>query len=313
MAEENVHRRYDDNFPFQVLMETTSACNLRCVMCARESAFKSGRFKIGLMKRELAIKIIDEIADEAPDTRLWLCFFGEPLMSNDLFWRIAYAKEKGIHKTIINSNGNLIISSNADKLIDAGLDEVYIGIDAATPETYSQIRVRGNYEKLVQNILYLVKKSKGKMKVTVQYAVYDENEHELEMFKEFWKDKDVEIFIRPKLTWINTLTEKSEKAKEHLERNPCPWIFDSFPVYFDGSVPYCICDWYNRAPVGNINDSSIKALWQGTMRKIRELHLRAQWNKLPEFCQSCPDWKTKTLKGKLKERFETYKLIQTAI
>lgn len=313
MIEENTHKRYDENFPFQVLMETSSACNLRCIMCARNNAFQSSRFKIGLMKRDLAIKIIDEIADEAPDTRLWLCYFGEPLTGRDLFWRISYAKEKGIHKTIINSNGNLITPDNADKLINAGLDEVYIGIDAATQETYSKIRVRGNHEKLVQNILYLVKKANGRMKITVQYGVYDENEHELEMFKKFWNNKGVEIFIRPKLTWINTLSEKSECSAEHVERYPCPWIFDSFPIYFDGSVPYCICDWYNRAPVGNINDSTIKDLWQGAMQEIRERHLRAQWDKLHEFCQECPDWKTKPLKGKLKERFEAYKTGQETI
>ncbi len=308
MAEENVLRRYDENFPFQVLMETSSACNLRCSMCARDAAFRSGKFKIGLMKRELAIKIIDEIADEAPDTRLWLCYFGEPLTGRDLFWRIAYAKKRGIHKTIINSNGNLIIPDNADKLIDAGLDEIYIGIDAATQETYSKIRVRGNHEKLVKNILYLVKKTNGRMKVTVQYGVYDENEHELEMFKEFWKDKGVEIFIRPKLTWINTLSEKPIGEEHNGERYPCPWIFDSFPIFFDGSVPYCICDWYNRATVGNINNSNIKDLWQNAMHEIRETHLMAQWNKLPEFCQDCPDWKTKPLKGKLKKQFESYNL-----
>jgi len=294
-------RRYDENFPFQVLMESTSACQLRCTMCARENAFKSGKFKIGVMKRELAVKIIDEVAEEAPDTRLWLCYFGEPLLCKDLYWRVAYAKDRGIITTIINSNGNLLTSENSDKLIKAGLDEIYIGIDAATSKTYSRIRIRGNYDRVVNNVLSMAEKGRDKVKIVVQFGVYDENEHEVEMFKEFWKDKGVHVFIRSKLTWINTLSKKT--GVPQIERYSCPWIFDCFPIYFNGIVPYCICDWYNRAPVGDVNKSTIKQLWQGPIRKIQKLHLKAKWDKLPNFCQTCPDWKTKPLEGKLKEKF----------
>ena len=150
----------------------------------------------------------------------------------------------------------------------------------------------------------MIEKGQDKVKVTVQFGVYDENEHEVEMFKDFWKDKGVYVFIRPKLTWINNLPEKRDALQ--IERYPCPWIFDCFPIYFDGVVPHCVCDWYNKAPVGNVIKSGIKELWQGPIRKMQELHMNAMWDKLPGFCQACPDWKTKSLKGKLKERFDKY-------
>jgi len=40
-------------------METTSGCQLRCIMCARESALDKGTLKVGTMKEHLAMKIID--------------------------------------------------------------------------------------------------------------------------------------------------------------------------------------------------------------------------------------------------------------
>ena len=59
--------RFDGEFPFQVLMETTSYCNLRCVMCSR----KYIKMKLGIMDEKLKKKIIDEIAENDPNTRFW--------------------------------------------------------------------------------------------------------------------------------------------------------------------------------------------------------------------------------------------------
>jgi sulfatase maturation enzyme AslB (radical SAM superfamily) len=288
-------------FPHQVLMETTSACQLRCKMCAREDAMLKGTLKTGEMKQELAEKIIDEVARENPNTRLWFCYFGEPTISRKLWDRIRLAKDRGITSTIINTNGNLLTPSRAEQMIASGLDEVYFGLDAATADTYAKIRIRGNYDVVVSNIEHLMRIKPESLKVTVQFGVYEENEHELETFKSFWNDKGVSIFIRPKLTWIGTLPEHFHT---HAGRYPCPWIFDSFPIYFNGLVPYCICDWDNRLPSGDINTQSIKEVWQTTYRHWHDVHLQGRFDELPEFCQSCRDWQSKPLKGTLETLFE---------
>lgn len=290
--------RVNPYFPHQVLMETTSACQLRCSMCAREDALKKGALKIGHMAEWLALKIMDEVAAVNPKTRLWFCFFGEPTLSKQLAKRVKMAKERGIETTVINSNGNMLIPRISDELIESGLDEIYIGLDAATPETYAQIRVRGNYDKVVQNIHYLLKHKRSNLKVAVQYGVYEENEHELAQFKQYWSDFDVSIFIRPKLTWIGTLSEYHPNPEN---RHACAWIMDSLPIYHNGLVPYCVCDWDNRFPQGDIKTQSIAEIWQSSYRRWQNLHLANAFDKLPEFCRHCPDWKTKPLQGNLKK------------
>ena len=292
--------RVNPYFPHQVLMETTSACQLRCKMCAREDSLKKGTLKIGEMGQWLAEKIIDEVAAVNPKTRLWFCYFGEPTISKKLWSRIRLAKDKGIATTIINSNGNLLQPAMTDQLIESGLDEIYIGLDAVTSETYSKVRIRGNYAQVIANIDYLLSHKPDRLKVTVQFGVYEENEHELDAFQEFWKDKDVAIFIRPKLTWIGTLPEHFHTP---ADRYPCPWIFDSLPIYFNGLVPYCICDWDNRLPSGDIKEQSISQVWQQNYRKWQELQLEGKFDELPDFCRVCRDWQSKPLKGTLEELF----------
>lgn len=288
-------------FPHQVLMETTSACQLRCKMCAREDSLKKGTLKLGQMQQWLAEKIIDEVVSVNPKTRLWFCYFGEPTISKQLWQRIRLAKDKGVETTVINSNGNLLEPKMTDQLIESGLDEIYIGLDAATAETYAQVRIRGDYQKVISNIEYLLQHKPERLKVTVQFGVYEENEHELEDFKDFWANKDVSVFIRPKLTWIGTLSEHFHSQEG---RYPCPWIFDSLPIYFNGLVPYCICDWDNRLPSGDIKLQSIQEVWQTAYRKWQNLQLQAKFDELPDFCRSCRDWQSKPLRGTLEELFD---------
>lgn len=281
-------------------METTSACQLRCIMCARESALKKGTLKVGNMEEWLAMKIIDEVARCNPKTRLWFCFFGEPLISKQLCRRIRIAKEKGIEKTIINSNGNLLIPEISEQLNESGLDEIYIGLDAATSETYAKVRVRGDYHKVLSNIHYLLKHKREDLKITVQFGVYAENEHELEAFKKYWTDLGVPVFIRHKLTWLGYL---SEHNPVQTERHACAWILDSLPIYHNGLVPYCVCDWDNRLPQGDIKKQSITEVWQTTYRWWQNMHLSGKFDELPQFCQECRDWQAKPLQGTTKELF----------
>ena len=281
-------------------METTSACQLRCIMCARDSALNKGTLKIGQMEEWLALKIIDEVAEVNPKARLWFCYFGEPTISKQIWKRIRIAKDKGIENTIINSNGNLLTPGACDQLIQSGLDEIYIGLDAATPETYAKVRVRGDYNKVVENIHYLLKHKGENLKVTVQFGVYAENEHELEAFKKYWTDLGVPVFVRPKLTWLGYLPEHNPT---HENRYPCPWILDSLPIYYNGLVPYCICDWDNRMPVGDNRKQSIGEVWQGALRKWQNLHLAGRFDELPPFCRQCKDWKAKPLRGTLRSLY----------
>jgi len=303
MVDENISNEYEiykreSTFPSQLLMDTVSHCNLNCIMCARQYEPR----KWGWMSDKLALKIIDEVADTSPETRIWFCYFGEPLVAKNkrfgLFERIKYAKEKGIRKTVINSNANLMDKKCVEKIINSGLDEIYIGLDAATPETYSKIRVGGDYDRVVKNIEFLLWRLENENlenpKVVTQFGVYDENENEVEAFEKFWESKGVKAFVRPKLTWLGYLEDKIRTTEK---RWPCSWLFDSINILETGMVPYCICDWDNRRPFGDINKESIKDVWQKKIRYYQILHAQERWDELPEFCQQCRDWQAKAKKN----------------
>ena len=139
-----------NRFPPLVRIETVNACNSRCAIC-RHSAM--GR-RMQQMDQGLFEQIVDECA-------VWGCRdihlhnFGEPLLDDRLEDRVRYAKQKGIAKLTIFSNGSLLDESRAAGLIAAGLDEIKISFDGADKEEFERIRRPLNFDVVMANLARL--------------------------------------------------------------------------------------------------------------------------------------------------------------
>ena len=296
-SEETVERKLKERiideeknfFPQDVVIETTTFCNLNCVMCFRNKLTA----KQSVMRWPLYIKLIEEVAKKAKNTaRVWLCFRGEPLMDRNFIDRVVFAKQKGIKNVVINSNMNLMKKELAQDLINEGLNNIFVGLDAATSDVYSQIRRGGNFDKAVQNIIYyketLNKYGKSDQQIVVQFIEMPQNIHQKEQFVEFWKKYEIPVKIRPLVTWQNTVEIKH--TDEQRKRFPCHWLMNIFAISADGFTGWCACDYDRKRICGDLNKSSIEEVWNTALKKNRTLHLERKWNDLPDFCKSCLDW-----------------------
>lgn len=282
-------------FPQDIVLESTTFCNLNCIMCSNR---KITRGK-GKMRWTLYRKILDEVALKAADkVRLWLCFYGEPLMDPDLLDRVILAKEKDIKNVVLNSNMNLMKEDLGIELVKAGLNTIFVGLDAASEEVYKKIRVNGNYNQVVKNILdyndAIHKYGTKEQKIIVQFIDMPENHHQLERVKEFWHKYGITVKVRPLVTWQESsriVAESGESSGSLIERLPCHWQQNILAVTFDGRVVYCGCDYDGRNICGDLNVTSIEELWSGIKKEHRRIQLLEKWDELPDFCRKCKDWK----------------------
>jgi radical SAM protein with 4Fe4S-binding SPASM domain len=128
-----------------VVWEMTSRCNLKCIHC---HAF-GGEASCDELSKEEAMALIDQIA--SLDIRSFVFTGGEPLLREDLFDLIEYAKSIGF-TVFIATNGTLITKEVAKLLreFDVG---VVIGLDAMNPEIHDRIRgVEGAYDAVIEGI-----------------------------------------------------------------------------------------------------------------------------------------------------------------
>ena len=162
-------------------MDVASFCNLRCIMCYLTYTDKAPH----LMEMDLFRKIAREVF---PKTRvLVLSWATEPLVHRDIAEMVAIAKnEYGIPQVTMITNATLLSSELSEQFASGGLDKLYISMDGATKATYEQIRINGNFDRVVRNLEHLRdhKKKHGlkKPREVFNYAMMNRNVEELPDF-----------------------------------------------------------------------------------------------------------------------------------
>lgn len=311
-VEKNVQKRSNIEFPPGIVIETTAYCNMKCTHCGHSTMKREkGNMDIKLYKQ-----IIGEIAEENPETEVWLTYYGEALiLKYKLFYMIRYAKEQGLKYLVLNTNGMLLDDEMSDLIIESGLDRFIFSLDGFTKETYNSIRVHGERDVVYNNIINLYNKIKKqglkRPLLEIQYSIMDENEDELQDFIDFWSDKDVYIKVREKLTWSGTV--EANNLDKNQSRIACPWAVSNLGIFWNGNAGGCLLDYEGRNIIGNVKKEGIKGVWNGEKRKaFMKQHLEHKFDELPDFCAKCMDWQAvgaETYEGKSKKNIDWKKLI----
>jgi len=279
-------------FPTDVLVEVVAKCNLNCIMCPQSRLTRP----VGKISFDLWKKIVDEIAQKSPKTRLWPALMGEPLLHNkEVFEMIAYAKSQGV-EVHLNTNLALFKKEMLNSLMDCGVHEILIGLDGATAETYEKIRRGAKFDRVLKNIhLILNEKVTRKIDiplVTLQFIVMNENAHEEKSFIDYWKKsgETVSLKIKPRLGWSDGVEpwERIKNVKKEDRDLPCTYLLRQMTIFWNGHVPQCDGDWDGQTNFGNVNHQSLEEIWLEGLKKIRDRHMLLDFNFPP--CNKCEDW-----------------------
>ncbi len=131
--------------PVCLYLETTNRCNLLCTTCPRTYEQLEPEAD---MPWELFTTLIDQYPKIA---RVVLHGIGEPMLVKDIAQRVRYLKDRGIY-VLFNTNGTLLNDANGRALIDAGLDELRVSLDAAESTVYQMVRGKDFFDKIVANV-----------------------------------------------------------------------------------------------------------------------------------------------------------------
>ena len=263
-------------FPPVVRLETTNACNARCVICPHHEM----RRPITTMDQGLYTRLIDECA-AAGCRELHLHNFGEPLLDRRLEDRIAYAKGLGIRKVKIFCNGSLLTADRGRRLIEAGLDEIKVSFDGATREEFERIRTPLKFDAVVENLFEFVKlrdAARSKLKIRVACCSTTDKAATMQFLEHV-----VDDFSFGKLhNW------GGQRDRKHGIRKPCSRLWRTFTVLANGDVSLCCLDYDGQRILGRLDDRhSIRDVWNGpSYREVRRTHRTARQSEIP-LCANC--------------------------
>src|SRR5262245_32994271 len=119
--------------PRTLYLETTNRCDSACQTCLRT-------FQTLEPPKDLTLHDVRQIVAQFPQLdRVVLHGIGEPLLNKQLFEIVAYLKTTGT-VVLFNSDAISLTQKRAVQLIDSGLDEYRVSMDAASRDTYAKIR-----------------------------------------------------------------------------------------------------------------------------------------------------------------------------
>jgi MoaA/NifB/PqqE/SkfB family radical SAM enzyme len=131
----------------KVYIEPTNRCNLDCVTCIRHSWDEP----LGTMSPETFSRIIEGLRSFSPPPDIFFGGLGEPLSHPNIVNMVKEAKALGSSVELI-TNGTLLSKSVSLELVAAGMDKLWVSLDGATPESYTDVRLGAALPEVLNNL-----------------------------------------------------------------------------------------------------------------------------------------------------------------
>jgi radical SAM protein with 4Fe4S-binding SPASM domain len=270
--------------PVEYIVETTAKCNLYCPMCPRETHPQP--------KADMGEAVFEKVVRQAGETaeHMMLIGLGEPFLDPLILERIEFCHRHSI-STLLSTNGTLLDEALADRVLRSPLEQITLSFDGASRETFEFYRKGAKFERVRDNFVRFarMKAERGsKLQVVVQMVRMAGNASEADEFVRFWRAVPGVDLIRIKDDETNVLQPGARHQTGDWTR-PCHYLWRG-PMYVkqNGDVyPCCQSYMLDGAPLGNLADSSVDALWNSeAMQRLREAHVNGRAGDV-EMCARC--------------------------
>lgn len=236
----------------KLYIEPTSACNLECSMCFRHNWIDE---KAGMMNEEVFEKIISSINDIHSLTSVMFGGMGEPLLHKNIVDMVSCFAEKGI-KTELLTNATMLGRNMSEKLINAGIDTLWISVDGFDREAYEKIHIGSRFDEITENIRFF-NSIKGNAKTGATFVIMNENIDELIKLNRFADEMSFDIINLSYAVPCNPISridscydsgfkigrQKRVDFSEYHERklNYCPFVCENNCfIKWNGDVVPCM-------------------------------------------------------------------------
>ena len=299
----------NNNYPRSIFIEVTPLCNLKCAFCpCYIEGEEVTRFrKTKYMSLDNFKRIVDHIGEKF-NFQMNFTYSGEPLVNKDVFKMIRYLADRNIPSSVY-SNAMLLTPERTKEMLESGLDRFMVSFDSITKETYERIRIGSNFDKVIENIRFLIKSrnASGLVKpfVEMQMIMTNQNSDEQKKFKALSEDIGVDNAYTKSLYiyrntdnneyikkvegffWEGDVARYERKNDEELilkDLGICPET-QSCVITVDGDVVMCCFDLHGKYILGNAIEDSLVDIWDSD--KYREFRAETMKPRALPICKQC--------------------------
>jgi len=265
------------DLPAILYIETTNRCDSLCQTCIRT-------FQTLEPPKDLTLAELMRIVDQVPRlTRVLLHGIGEPLLNPELFRMIAYLKGRGV-TVVFNSDAIGLSEKKRHHLIESGLDELRVSMDAATPETYRAIRGVATFDRVVENVTALgeLKKVCAAVlpKISLWFTVMKKNLEELPLFIRLaGKMGAAHVNVQRLVHYGEGLAVQEQSVYGTLSAMEETLLAEASRLSRELGIVLCASG--NTTPVESLTPEERERPWSGCQRPWTLSYITANGNVLP--------------------------------
>lgn len=178
---------------WRYFLEINSKCSLHCPTCTK-GVPEGYEHQTGIMDPDLMERILDKIAQENPKAIVFTYGNSEPFLHPRLAECIVSIKRRGLNAQF---STNLNSVRNLDEVLAANPDMIIISLSGFTQEIYERGHAGGKIERVKDNMRLIAEanaKIGQRIKIAVNYHLYNDNQHELPLMKEYATNLGLEFF-----------------------------------------------------------------------------------------------------------------------
>ena len=150
----------------KLYIEPTDMCNLDCDMCLRHT----WEANMGRMSQEIFDAILNSLRLMEQKPVVFFGGIGEPTFHPYTLTWIKAVKETGARVELI-TNGTTLNEKSSRLLIDSGLDVLWVSIDGSHAESYADLRLGQEHERVVHNLRQFSQMRSGGHKAQPQIGI----------------------------------------------------------------------------------------------------------------------------------------------
>jgi hypothetical protein len=173
---------------FHAEFELTNRCNTRCLHCPHETMTRPS----GRLDWDTYQIIIGKIRHHVAGGRFSLSFsgMGEPLLHPDIDRFIKHVSADAF--TSFSSNGAALTERNVAKLIEAGLDQIYLSFNGDDPELFAKMMGGLSFDRVLANLRTAISLGRGtQLAVWANISVTKANRDHLTSITQLLKDEGI--------------------------------------------------------------------------------------------------------------------------
>ena len=263
-------------------IEATNQCNTICLHCPREKITRP----LGMMDWDTYQIVTERIIEYmgADPFGIYFTGMGEPLINPQIYDFIRHLS--GRAQKSLTTNASALTGANTSKLIEAGLDRLWVSFNGGNSDLYELVMGGLSFERAGRNIREALRLAQGtQLKIGANISIIRQTQDRLEEIRDFLHDLGIQDILYAQGHNRGGFLDKPDVTYTPLppvDLHRCDVIFKLIFIAWTGQVLSCCQDLAGENVLGDLRVESIEKIQQ---RKLAQIQNGVNFR----ICASCND------------------------